>query len=463
MAGLHAEIRTMFAQSAQNYIVASRVAQGNEDHKSSSPQERHDIETRWLSQKDDLKAYFLWKQKEKGKTRDPYSSGPTSIHGAESSESVTGDEAPKTGWLHTKNMTWEERKRLQEQKRAWKKKQAAAAAQLASGSHVTEDVTPGQQGSNVGLRDDEFEQAIRAAVAETSRGDPFEDARVEQAIRSSIMELKRRSSVSLASTASHQSDGQSSSNYSQTTPPTTHYGFPSELKGQVPFSPEDLENITDEEYQALIEQAVQLSVAEDERRAIRMHDVEEEDEDDNDYKLALERSETERTSAATAEEEELLKKALEASEAEHAAQAQHGGDGADDEEEIRKAIEASQAEHARQQSVGEGNDDEDALKRAIEESERAHQEELARVSAQQTEEDIILEYIKKQSLAEEEYRLKGKGKEATGHEDDDDEELKKAIEESIKASGKVGESSGSGSGGKGKPPTGGSTVNELPG
>lgn len=429
----------MFAQSAQNYIIASRVAQGNEDLKKSSTAERHDIETRWLAQKDDLKAYFLWKQKEKGKNRDPYSSGPASIQGTESSESVAGDEAPRTGWLHTKNMTWEERKRLQEQKKAWKKKQAAA------GSHVTEDLSPAPQGSAAGLRDDEFEQAIRAAVAETSRGDPFEDARVEQAIRSSIMELKRRSSVSVPSAASYQSDGQPSSNSSQTNPSSAHYGFPSEVKGSVPFSPEDLEDITDEEYQALIEQAVHLSIAEDERQEIRMHDLEEEDEDDEDYKVALQRSHTERTATATTtEEEELLKKALEASEAEHAAQAQRGVDGDDDEEEIRKAIEASQAEHARQQSSGGGDDDEEALKRALEESERAHREEQARVSAQQTEEDNMLEYIKKQSLAEEEHRLKGKGKVGAANDEDDDEELKKAIEESIRASGKAGQGSRSG-------------------
>ena len=72
------------------------------------------------------------------------------------------------------------------------------------------------------------------------------------------------------------------------------------------------------------------------------------------------------------------------------------------------------------------------------------QEELARAKANRTEEDIVMEYVKKQSLAEAQFRPKGKGKDSDHA--DDDEDLKRAIEESMRASGKAGESSGSGSG-----------------
>lgn len=451
MAGLHAEIRTRFAQSAQNYIVASRIAQGKEDLQRSSPEEREDIEARWFANRDEMKGFYSWRQKEKGKSpsRDASPSRRPSPDPREASaESLVPREPPSTGWRHTKNLSWEERKRLQDQKKAWKKRQAAVAA-AASGAHVIEDVPASRINAATGSEsnDPEFELAIQAAVRETSNGDSFEDARIERAIRSSVIELRRRSTISLASTASYQSAGHStglasSASDTDTTTPSSHYGFPSDLKQQIPFSPEDFENITDEEYQALIEQAVQLSIAEDLRQSQRMHGLEEEDddEDDEDYQRALERSQTETTPHA--EDEKALLGAIEASQAEHALRQQQGHDGQDDEEELKKAIEASQEEYT-QRPANEG-DDEEELRRALEASERAHQEEQERAKAEKTEEDIILEYIKKQSLAEEQYRQKGKGKAAS--QDDDEEDLRKAIEESMKAAGKAGESSRSGSG-----------------
>ena len=55
MQGVHAEIRTLFAQSAHKYITASRIAQGQDDYNNASPEEREDIEVRWLSQKEQMK------------------------------------------------------------------------------------------------------------------------------------------------------------------------------------------------------------------------------------------------------------------------------------------------------------------------------------------------------------------------------------------------------------------------
>ncbi|KAI0127005.1 glycosyltransferase family 28 domain-containing protein [Xylariales sp. AK1849] len=431
MAGLHAEIRSLFAQSAQNYIVASRISQGNEDLKRASPEEKEDIEVRWLSQKDQLKGFYNWRQKEKGKSRDP-SPMRTETHESLSTESNALDEPPRTGWFQTRNMSYDERKQLQERKKAWKKRQAEAASTLTSGPYVTEEL--GSRTGTTSEYDEDFEQAIQAAVRETSRGDNVEDARIEQAIRSSVREMRNRSTSSVSS-VSGPSTTRSISSTRATSSSGGHYGFPSDVKRQVPFSPDDFENITDEEYQSLIAQAVQLSVAEDHKEDIRMRDLEEEDEDDEDYKQALERSRTDQITP-TPQDDEQFKKALEASQAEHAARAQQGHDGADDEEALRKAIEASQSAHARP-TPNAG--DEEELKRAIEESERAHREELARVNAQKTEEEIVMEYVKKQSLAEAQIRSKGKGREPAL---DEDEELRMAIKESMKASGKAGESSG---------------------
>ncbi|KAF3019246.1 hypothetical protein E8E14_003977 [Neopestalotiopsis sp. 37M] len=444
MAGIHAEIRSLFAQSAENYILASRIAQGKEDYKNSTFEERDDIEKRWLATRDELKTYYTWRQKEKGKGRDasPRRPFPIAAEGSSTDNLSVPSEAPKTGWRHTKNLSWDERKRLQEQKKAWVRRQVAAAAGLASGSHVTEDVTAARLANREDPPDPEFEQAIQTAVRETSTGDAAEDARIEQAIRTSVRELRRRSIVSLSSAASNQSATQPPRSSGDTSEiessNTSHYGFPSELKGQVPFSPDDFDDITDEEYQALIEQAVQLSVAEDYRKSQHVEGVTHGGEDDDDFQQAIKRSQTD--NVATTHDDKDLRKALEASEAEHAARLKQGHNGHDDDdEELKKAIEASQAAEAR---GAHGADDEEEFKRALEASEKEHQEELARAKANRTEEDIVMEYVKKQSLAEAQFRPKGKGKDSDHA--DDDEDLKRAIEESMRASGKAGESSGSG-------------------
>lgn len=175
--------------------------------------------------------------------------------------------------------------------------------------------------------------------------------------------------------------------------------------------------ITDEEYQALIERAVQLSMTEQHGSGVRRHDLE--DSEDDDFKQVLQRSQTDRS--VEDRDEEVYKMALKASEAEH-----ENKSGFSDDEELRKAIEASQVE----QNQGNNGDDDEELRRAIEESERAHKEELALKS----EEDIVMEFVKKQSLAEDQYRkARGKGKYANYEDDDDDEdeELKRALEESL--------------------------------
>jgi hypothetical protein len=90
------------------------------------------------------------------------------------------------------------------------------------------------------------------------------------------------------------------------------------------------------------------------------------------------------------DEDEHLKAAMEASARESAAP--------HDDEELRQALEASAKEHAETPASDE------ELRRALEESRRAGDEEEERA---RREEAIVLEYVKKQSLAEAEF---GKGR-----------------------------------------------------
>ncbi|KAI4869725.1 glycosyltransferase family 1 protein [Hypoxylon rubiginosum] len=439
MQGVHAEIRTLFAQSAQKYIVASRIAQGEDDYANASAGEREDVEVRWLAQKEQMRGFYLWKQKEKGKARDGSPAPPE--HGSVITEQIIGNEPPKTGWLHTRNLSLDERKKLQDQKKAWKKKKADAAA---TGGTFIEEAPRGPGTDSTHEQDAEFEAAILTAVRETSRGDSSEDARIEQAIRSSVRALRSRSATvnsfasasTIASTiASSAQDSGYMSDFKRPLPdidvrhPRSDYDIkhPSSPPPALPpRSPDELLDITDEEYQALVEQAVQLSIAEHQQGGIVRRDTSESEEDEQ-FKRALERSQTERSA-----EEEEYKKALEASEAERQKE------GNPDEEELRKALEVSQVE---QTGAAGGNDDDEELRRVLEESERAHKEEMARASSLKTEEDIVLEYVKKQSLAEEEFR-KAQGKQTGGGDDVGDEELRRALEESMQSWSEAGRGGG---------------------
>jgi hypothetical protein len=98
------------------------------------------------------------------------------------------------------------------------------------------------------------------------------------------------------------------------------------------------------------------------------------------------------------EDDEHLKAALEASARESAAPP-------DDEEELRLALEASAREHVSAPAASE-----DELRRALEESRRSGDEEADRA---RREEAIVLEFVRKQSLAEAEF---GKGKKAEAEE-----------------------------------------------
>ncbi|CRK36610.1 hypothetical protein BN1708_007123 [Verticillium longisporum] len=214
--------------------------------------------------------------------------------------------------------------------------------------------------------DEDYERAIQASVAETSRGNPEEDAQVEQAIRASVNQMR--------------SSGQG-------LPGTKHPAADSD-EGE-----EDLQ-ITDQEYQELIEKAMQQSLT---MSSAGIRPGEGAPDDDEDFKRALEASKIPSGQA-------------------------HGDTHEDD---LKRAIEASKSSNLA--------DHDEELRRAIEESKTAHDDHRQKDQAARTEEDIVLEYVKKQSLAEDSFRSQyGKGKARVEDEDENDEDLRKAMEESLK-------------------------------
>ncbi|KAI9817207.1 MAG: hypothetical protein M1827_001320 [Pycnora praestabilis] len=243
-------------------------------------------------------------------------------------------------------------------------------------SHSINDDPPALQHAqtfpSVGHRDTqsaEFEEAIERSVTATSRGDPDEDKLIERAIRASLAELQ---------VAQDEGDDH-----------------------------------------ATIERAIQASVSQAGEAREQGASV----DPLGDSQISGE------------ELEKALKQSMEGSQhtSESPQQTRSGefadsGIDTDDEENMRKAVEESKKQAAvSERAVYDAPNDEEELAKAIKESQKAHSEQ----EHAKTEEEIVMEYIKKQSLVEEEHRKARLQKDTTDQTEPDDD-LKRAIAESMK-------------------------------
>ncbi|KAF4121720.1 UDP:flavonoid glycosyltransferase YjiC, YdhE family [Geosmithia morbida] len=364
MQGVHAQVTKLFAKSNENYIITSRIIQSQRDLAASSAEERDDIVGRWSSGAIDRKTLDRLRKKDYAAqgSRSPSASAEPSSSSYIPHDLQTTIASARAGWMGKLSLL-DERLRDERSKYNSRKegKRPVTAATAAADQKASEDA--------------EFEQAILASVSETSRGNPEEDAAVEDAIRQSVNAVRERGELPdpvmpAGDTVSSEKD---------------------------PNIFEDKEyQITDEEYRDLIEKAIRESMVDggphfpqesglsEAAGSARRHD------DDGDFKRAMEESRKAAEPPAYQEQPP-----------------QHG-DGNDDEAELQRAIEASRSEADREKR----------------------------------EEEIVMDYVKKQSVAEEEIR---KSRQETGKKSqDDDGDLERAIEESLRVSGKsAGEGSGS--------------------
>lgn len=417
MKGLHAEIRAKFHRSVENYIIVSRILQGEADLREASVQEQNDIIKRFKSDRNALNGLAALKAQEKERAAAVGSSTqaiPNTVTDEGEDLGPIPDSPPKTGFWETKGLSLDERKKRHALKDAWKKKHAAGAAETAAGPSSNPDV--GHASTSFVPEDEELERAIRESVAQTSHGDPAEDAQIERQIRASVVEMRR-----IAAEGRGKEQSRDVSDWKQTP------GEPPQLpnRGKGASMPEEVgvsEDITDEEFEALVAEAARRSLMTQQQGGV------------NDQQHGV----------TVTVDDETLRRALEESRSGNGGDTQHGVTVTMDDEALRQALEESRRIAA---SAGTGQNEalDDDLRRAMEESEKAHQEHLARQGAQKSEEEIIMEYVKKQSLAEEEFRRKGKGtasRQSVGK-DDDDEDLRRAMEESLRLSGQQGGPSGS--------------------
>ena len=314
--GIYKELQRHLGSSVQNYIVAARTAQGYDEWHNSSQEERLDVVSRWQSIQVDI-------EKEKQLAR----------HGS----------------LHERHCylktTIEERKKLLAGKKKEKKKAKSNATQDAfaetNASHPFVGQTQKLRKSDPIQDGADFEEAIQASIAATSRGNPEEDQMIERAIRASVKELQLASKEGDNNEAIQRAIQASAAEATQARrkdcPSTT------------------LDEIGD--HQKELAAALQRGVQEN-QQAERRYPLVDVDFDDSDVDT-------------------------------------------DDDENIKAAVERSMSTPTGQPSNGK---DEDDFQTAIELSRKAHELYEQGMSKSKTEEEIVLEYVKKQSLAEEQLK-----------------------------------------------------------
>ncbi|XWW92568.1 hypothetical protein V2A60_000493 [Cordyceps javanica] len=399
MQGVHAEFGKHMSRSVYNYILSSRIKQGELDLSHSSEGECEDILRRWNTIKFELSRFYDLKRR-MGGTEGPFPPPPP-LPTDDSSDTVSimdkGFSKPRTGWFQTRHLSSAQRKRMQEEKQTWKR---GYVESLVPGAPSVSEKSV--KAANLSQEDDEVERAIQASVRETSQGVLEDDVEIEAAIRESLRVMRESGAL-----------------------PATGWIDEKNRRNDDPSIFEDEEfKITDEEFQDLIQSAMRQSLA-------------------DEYGYPVEDLCVPGPSSSSFIDTSMPRPALTEEPA-----AIDDLYGADDAPGYGRELSVHDSSTSRQQlaelpSQDEVDEEEAELQRAI----AASKQEMELAETQRNEEDIVLEYIKKQSLAEEEFRKRNKGKGVSTNDDDDDEELKRALEESLKMSrGGWGEGSGSGSG-----------------
>ena len=341
--GIYKEIQKHLGSSVQNYIIAARTTQGLQEWNASTREERLDVVSRWQAAQVEL-------SKQKSHHRH------SSFHG-------------RSGFAKTKHLSFDERKKLAAEK---KKRKDFEAGEAPSPSEESKE--PALPSSNKAVDaahhdPEEFEQAICASVAATSRGNPEEDQMIERAIRASLRELQ---------TATSQGDEE-----------------------------------------AAIQRAIKASIAEAQRgREASTIGVSGIEQHDKHLEECLQQSLQEHQLLDDSQRSPGLVKDFEDS-----------GIDTDEDEHSQSSIQKTK--------IGVENDatEDVEVKKAIEVSQRSHDDQTNKANASRMEEEIVLEYVKKQSAVEEQHKQKTK----KAQESDDDDDLKRAMQASLDLQGKAGE------------------------
>lgn len=399
--GIYAEVAKLFGSSVQNYIIAARVAQGYEEWKSSTPEERAQIVSAW---KDDKL------QARKGGR----------IYGNEKKEAVektasqhpTGSAELLSGFKHTRHLSWDERKILSEKREQLKKeqkelqrreKEVSKAEEKRSGKaknrfdddnngnvkpSSSSDMTRSAEDAGV----DDYEHAIQTSLGATSRGNAEEDAVIEKALRASLQELHAASqdadtheddAYKAAVKASMQEYKRAQAGQAGQAQETGVFSAAGQPVGDE--HDDELERVLT---QSLEEFKAAQAARHGEKTGIGGGGAGNETDSgvDTDYDQQLKRviEESKRLHTENELKEELAER----------------------EASITTLTASSQGACTEEKADLPHNDSVHELKRALTASEQEEQVQRDDATKHKTEEEIVLEYIKKQSLLEEELRAR---------------------------------------------------------
>ncbi|KAL9072485.1 MAG: hypothetical protein Q9157_005069 [Trypethelium eluteriae] len=395
--GVYQELQKHMGSNSLNYIIAARVTQGHEDWQNTTTEEKQEIIRKWATLKPTLK-----KKKNPGQEQLEHMHTFVSEHKERKRTWQERRKAKKSGSIpHIKTPDESQESIAPSELPAVPAITPGYAAELPSESLMQQQQQEDDEEEEAERA--ELEEAIRKSVAEASQGDPVQDEMIEEAIRASIAELDRARTTATESDEDAMKRAMHASlDEAQRFEPGNHEIHEQELEEALRRSMLD-----SGPSRSLPDSAP--PPAYDEANASTITDAKQDPATSREHEEA---------------EEDELHKAMEASKASYS------------EYENRDSATAREYEQA----------EEDDILKALDASKAAHEEFNNEMTRQKTEEDIVMEYIKKQSLAEEEHRqsMLAKGKGRVTNDDDDavhEEELKKAIALSMHRDGEEGESS----------------------
>ncbi|GAB7344203.1 hypothetical protein MBLNU457_2094t1 [Dothideomycetes sp. NU457] len=420
MKGIYKELQAFNGSSVQNYIIAARTSQGYADWHASSPQERADIIERWTSLRDDIKrkknpdeALASWAAEQKAKRAAWQEQQKKKIKESLHSQNFAS-------FLH-RNRDGSGRSRSGSDAVSHGATSSTSAAGTSGPSRQAATSTAGNASST---HDAEIDEAIHRSVAESSRGNAEEDAMIERALRASILELQAQRPPAHHNDESDDEEGEA---------------IRTAMAASVIEAERYRSTHANEDHDQDLERAIQESLSHSKQKQPAEDPPEYDDEDlaeamRNSKHPALRSVFDLNAAAAAAGDDQVLSEAKERQETGHS-----GAVNYEEEDEPDGTLHPEKVAGQSLQEQENSVEDEE-LHRAMQESLKSH-------SDQRSEEEIVLEYVKKQSLLEEEHRRKiagdvagGSGTGAgsvkgtsanEGQNEDDDEELRRAMAASL--------------------------------
>ncbi|KAH8728421.1 hypothetical protein GQ44DRAFT_724420 [Phaeosphaeriaceae sp. PMI808] len=382
MKGLYQEMVKSKGKNVQNYIIAARIAQGYEEASGLSEAARNDIVSRWKHVKVGIKkkknigeekmdSLHSLVQDTRKRRQDRWSrvnsqfkrpgahpTFPPALNEADSSQSLPLSHSTSYGSTTTESGP---RTLPLGQQPSWRRHAQTFPLSPSAQTSQSQLALEAELIAEEEAERRELEVAIAASIAQNSHGDPEEDQLVANAIRASIAELERT-----GENAGEEEEEQA---------------FKRVMQASLQEAGKDG---CSEQEQKQFEETLRKSLLDTSHRRQHGSDSEWDSSDPEDD------AEFQRVVAESKELAHLHEKYPEEYQA--ASGQQESG--------VMNAI----ADATGAPATHTTNNEDEELKKALQMSEEAHREDVEKLEKQKTEEDIVLEYVRKQSLMEEERR-----------------------------------------------------------